>query len=116
MWVFQKPLLSQPDSVQSDQHWQVLTDKDVGLKGPDGQYVKVKSIVPSAPKGKLVAVIDSGFTFSQVPRDVSDQIYGRVKGAVYDERNEYWTVPCGQMLNIAFSFGGKEYPIRACLT
>lgn len=98
--------------LDSDQHWQIFTDKDIGIRGPDGNYVAAKSIVPSAPKRQLVAVIDSGFTFSQVPRDVSDAIYGRVQGAVYDEANEYWTVPCGQELNIAFSFGGHEYPIH----
>jgi hypothetical protein len=43
---------------------------------------------------------------------VSDAIYGRVKGAVYDTKNEYWTVPCGQYLNISFGFGGRQYPIH----
>jgi hypothetical protein len=98
--------------LDSDQHWQVLTDKDNGIIGPDGQVIKIKSIVPSAPKGQLVAVIDSGFTFSQVPRDVSDAIYGRVRGAVYDSKNEYWTVPCGQELNVSFNLGGQNYPIH----
>ena len=49
---------------------------------------------------------------SQVPREVSDAIYGRVKGAVYDSDKEWWTVPCGQMLNISFNFGGKNYPVH----
>ncbi|KAK7028845.1 hypothetical protein VNI00_014858 [Paramarasmius palmivorus] len=98
--------------LDSDQHWQALTDKSNGIIGPDGQVINVKTIVPKAPKQQLVAVFDSGFTFSQVPRDVSDAIYGRVQGAVYDSKNEWWTVPCGQMLNISFNFGGKNYPIH----
>lgn len=98
--------------LDSDQHWQALTDKDNGIIGPDGQIIKIESIVPRAPKGQLVAVMDSGFTFSQVPRDVSDAIYGRVKGAVYDSQKEWWTVPCGQMLQISFKFGGVNYPIN----
>ncbi|KAL0565110.1 hypothetical protein V5O48_016923 [Marasmius crinis-equi] len=98
--------------LDSDQHWQALTDKNNGIIGPDGQVIKVKSIVPRAPSGQLVAVMDSGFTFSQVPREVSDAIYGRVKGAVYDSTKEWWTVPCGQMLNISFNFGGKNYPVH----
>ena len=52
------------------------------------------------------------FTFSQVPRAVSDQIYGRVQGAYYDTTNEWWLVPCGQYLNISFNFGGQTYPIH----
>ncbi|KAG6856242.1 hypothetical protein H0H87_006175 [Tephrocybe sp. NHM501043] len=96
----------------SDQHWQALTDKNTGIIGPDGNPISVSSIVPSAPDGTYVAVFDSGFTFSQVPRDVSDAIYGRVQGAVYDEKNEYWTVPCGQYLNISLGFGGRQYPVH----
>ncbi|TFK40750.1 aspartic peptidase A1 [Crucibulum laeve] len=98
--------------LEADQHWQALTDKDNGIIGPDGQAIKLKSIVPKAPSGQFVAVIDSGFTFSQVPRDVSDAIYGRVRGAVYDTKNEYWTIPCGQLLNLTFMFGGKPYPVH----
>ncbi|KAG6866190.1 hypothetical protein C0991_007740 [Blastosporella zonata] len=96
----------------SDQHWQAITDKDVGIIGPDGNPILVNSIVPSAPDGTYVAVFDSGFTFSQVPRDVSDAIYGRVQGAVYDTTSEYWTVPCGQYLNISLGFGGVQYPVH----
>jgi len=98
--------------LQGDQHWQAFTDTGVGIIGPDGQPIVVDSIVPGAPSGQLVAVFDSGFTFSQVSRAVSDAIYGRVQGAVYDTRNEYWTVPCGQYLNISFGFGGLRYPIH----
>ncbi|KAF5343209.1 hypothetical protein D9758_013441 [Tetrapyrgos nigripes] len=98
--------------LKSEQHWQALTDKNNGIIGPDGNVINVDSIVPKAPDGQLVAVFDSGFTFSQVPRDVSDAIYGRVQGAVYDSKNEWWTVPCGQMLNISFNFGGVNYPVH----
>ncbi|KAK2459695.1 hypothetical protein APHAL10511_008340 [Amanita phalloides] len=98
--------------LKGDQHWQAFTDKSNGIIGPDSQPIQINSIVPNAPSGELVAVFDSGFTFSQVPRDVSDAIYGRVQGARYDEHNQYWTIPCGQYLNISFNFGGTNYPIH----
>ncbi|KAF4617111.1 hypothetical protein D9613_005969 [Agrocybe pediades] len=98
--------------LKSDQHWQALTDKNAGVIGPDGSPIQMKSIVPKAPKGQYVAVVDSGFTFSQVPRDMSDAIYGRVRGAYYDSTNEWWLVPCGQYLNVSFNFGGRNYPIH----
>ncbi|KAF5382465.1 hypothetical protein D9615_002732 [Tricholomella constricta] len=98
--------------LSSDQHWQAITDENNGITGPDGSPVSVKSIVPGAPDLTYVAVFDSGFTFSQVPRDVSDAIYGRVKGAVYDVRNEIWTVPCGQYLSISIQFGGRSFPVH----
>ncbi|CAA7262971.1 unnamed protein product [Cyclocybe aegerita] len=98
--------------LKADQHWQALTDEDNGIIGPDGNAVTIDSIVPGAPEGQFVAVVDSGFTFSQVPREVSDAIYGRVRGAYYDEKNEWWLIPCGQYLNISFNFGGRNYPIH----
>ena len=53
-----------------------------------------------------------GFTLPQVPRAVSDAIYGRVQGAVYDTTQQFWTLPCGQLLNISFNFGGVNIPIH----
>jgi hypothetical protein len=98
--------------VDENQHWQILTDKNVGIIGPDGQAIAVDSIVPNCPDGQLVTVIDSGFTLPQVPRSVSDAIYGRVQGAIYDTNIQAWTIPCGQLLNISFNFGGVNIPIH----
>ncbi|KAI0070498.1 aspartic peptidase A1 [Panus rudis PR-1116 ss-1] len=95
----------------ADQHWQTFTDVD-GVIGPDGQPIKVDSIVPKAPDGQLVAVFDSGYTLPQVPRAMSDAIYGRVQGAVYNEDQGVWTVPCDQLINLSFKFGGVEYPVH----
>ncbi|KAG7445719.1 aspartic peptidase A1 [Guyanagaster necrorhizus] len=98
--------------LESEQHWQALTDKNNGVIGPDGEVIQTDSIVPKAPDGQLVAVFDSGFTFTQVPRAMSDAIYGRVQGASYDSDNEWWTIPCGQLLNVSFNFGGQNYPVH----
>lgn len=95
----------------ADQHWQVLTDTN-GIIGPDGNTIALDSFVPSAPDGQLVAVLDTGFTLTQVPRYVSDAIYGRVPGAVFDEKNQFWTVPCDSLINVSFKFGGVEIPIH----
>ncbi|KZT09220.1 acid protease [Laetiporus sulphureus 93-53] len=94
-----------------DQHWQAYTDVD-GVIGPDGNPIKVDSIVPSAPDGQLVAVFDSGYTLPQVPREMSDAIYGRVQGAEWNAEYSVWTVPCTQLLNISFKFGGQTYPVH----
>jgi hypothetical protein len=100
-----------PGLTSSDQHWQFLTDKD-GVIGPDGQVIVTDSIVPKAPKGQLVAVLDSGFTLPQVPRAMSDMIYGRVQGAEWSAQNEAWLIPCGQLLNLTFSIGGVQFPVH----
>jgi len=95
----------------SNQHWAVVTDND-GVIGPDGNPIYVESIVPRVTGGKLVVVMDSGFTRSQVPRKVADAIYGRVQGATYNTSDGVWYVPCGQYINIAISFGGVRLPIH----
>lgn len=95
-----------------DQHWQLLTDKDVGVIGPDGQPIQLESIVPKAPDGRLVAVLDSGFTLPQVPRAMSDAIYGRIQGAEWSPTQQAWMVPCEQYINLTFNFGGLSYPIH----
>jgi hypothetical protein len=80
----------------------------------------MENMLPSLTAGKLseilvVALTDVfvfRFTLSQLPRSISDAIYGRVQGAVFDSTNQWWTVPCGQYLNVSFNFGGNNYPIH----
>jgi Eukaryotic aspartyl protease len=95
----------------SNQHWAVVTDSN-GVIGPDGSVISVESIVPHVSGGKMVAVLDSGFTFSQVPRKMSDAIYGRVQGASYSTEEGMWKVPCTQNLSLAFVFGGVTMAIH----
>jgi hypothetical protein len=45
-----------PGLTSADQHWQILSDKNKGVIGPDGQIINTNSIVPKAPDGQLVAV------------------------------------------------------------
>jgi hypothetical protein len=95
----------------SNQHWAVVTDQN-GVIGPDGHTISTESIVRHISGGQMVAVLDSGFTFSQVPRTMSDAIYGRVKGATYSTQEGLWKVPCTQNLSLAFVFGGVTMPIH----
>ena len=95
----------------TNQHWAVVTDNN-GVIGPDGNVIAEDSIVRHISGGSLVAVLDSGFTFSQVPRKMSDAIYGRVQGATYSTQEGLWKVPCTQNLSIAFVFGGVTMPIH----
>lgn len=95
----------------ANQHWAIVTDSG-GVIGPDGNSISVDSIVPHVTGGKMVAVLDSGFTYSQVPRKMSDAIYGRVQGASYSTKDSLWYVPCNQYLNLSFVFGGVNMPIH----
>lgn len=96
-------------ALKSAQHWSGLVDSIIG---PDGNPIPLDSVVSGTPSGKLVAIYDTGFTLPQVPRDVSDAIYGRVPGASFDTTNGWWTVPCDQEVNITIVIGGQKYPVH----
>ena len=96
-----------------DQHWQVLLDKD-GITGPDGKVINATSIVDGGKR--LNAVLDTGFSLSQVPRQIADAIYGRIPGATFGAVGrgvgETWKFPCDVEVNLTISIGGVKYPIH----
>ena len=96
-----------------DQHWQVLLDKD-GITGPDGKIINATSIVDGGKR--LNVVLDTGFSLSQVPRQIADSIYGRIPGATFGSVGrgvgETWKFPCDVEVNLTFSIGGVKYPIH----
>ncbi|KZT51784.1 acid protease [Calocera cornea HHB12733] len=105
----QLPVIILKSLLSKDQHWTTYID---GIIGPDNTTISYSSSVPNTPKGKLVTIIDSGFTLPQIPRAMSDDIYGRVQGASFDTKNQWWTVPCGQYLNVSVVFGGVTLPVH----
>jgi hypothetical protein len=57
-----------PSSQSGYQHWQVLLDPN-GILGPDGRPITVSTKVSAKQNSlRLMAVFDTGFTFSQVPK------------------------------------------------
>jgi len=53
-----------------DQHFQILLDAD-GLIGPDGNAIPILSVVQgTSNKQQATTVVDTGFSFSQVPKSV----------------------------------------------
>lgn len=59
-----------PIRESGDQHFQILLDAG-GLKGPDGKTIPVKTAVDeTSNKQQATAVVDTGFSLSQVPRSV----------------------------------------------
>ncbi|KAL1725508.1 aspartic peptidase domain-containing protein [Schizophyllum commune] len=104
-----------PVRESGDQHFQVLIDAG-GIIGPDGKSIKVHTEVDETQNKKQpTAVIDTGFSLSQVPRNVADAIYGRFSGAEYVNVSGVgatWIVPCTTEVNLTFKFSGQEYPIH----
>ncbi|KAI0304312.1 aspartic peptidase domain-containing protein [Multifurca ochricompacta] len=104
-----------PSSRSGDQHWQVLLDPN-GIIGPDGQPIAFKTKVSKTKNPwQLTTVIDTGFTFNQVPKAVSDAIYSRIPEAKFENisaTGPIWTIPCTTEVNTTIIFGNKSYPIH----
>ncbi|KAI0030441.1 aspartic peptidase domain-containing protein, partial [Vararia minispora EC-137] len=99
----------------NDQHWQVLLDPN-GVLGPDGKPFNYTTGVSSTTnKLQLTAIFDTGFSLPQVPRAISDGIYGRFEGASFKNVSnvgEVWILPCNLEVNITIKFGGTAYPMH----
>ncbi|KAJ8463033.1 hypothetical protein ONZ45_g17726 [Pleurotus djamor] len=98
-----------------DQHFQLLLDKD-GIIGPNGQAVKVKTAVDETKdKRQVTAVIDTGFSLSQVPKSVADAFYSGFAGAEFRNVSgvgNTWIVPCKEEVNITFKFSNTRYRVH----
>ena len=64
-----------------------------------------RSAIPEANSGKQVVVLDSGFTFSQIPPVAEDFIYGRIPGATFNQTSRLWNAPCNGAAELIFQFG-----------
>lgn len=64
-----------------------------------------KSVVAEADPGKQVVVLDTGFTFSQIPPQAVDFIYSSIPGAHLNSTSGLWQVPCENTTELAFEFG-----------
>lgn len=98
-----------------DQHFQILLDAN-GIIGPDGKSIPVTSQVSGTQnKNQLTAVLDTGFSLSQVPKSVADAIYSRIEGAELSNVTGVgvtYIVPCNQEVNLTFQVGGVKYPVN----
>jgi hypothetical protein len=89
------------------QHWSLLVD---AIIGPDGQEIPLSTGVPG--KTKPTAVLDSGFSLPQVPKEVTDAFYGRIPQAYFEAEAQLWVIPCDHEVNVTFVIGGVRYPIH----
>ena len=103
------PIVELSGSKRNRQHWTTLID---GFIGPNGQNLSISSSTPGVPKGKLSAMYDTGFTFPQVPKPLSDAIYQQIPGATFDKDAFQWIVPCDQEVNITVVIGNQKYPVH----
>jgi hypothetical protein len=114
------------------QHFRFLIDAN-GIIGPDGQPIPITSEVGQTQNKKQVtAIIDTGFSTSQVPkydpsgdsfrcgcssndRSLADDIYSKFPGAEF--RNvtplgNIWALPCTTEVNVTWKIGGVAFPMH----
>ncbi|KAF8895613.1 aspartic peptidase domain-containing protein [Infundibulicybe gibba] len=109
------PVTDVPLDQRGNQHFQILLDAD-GIYGPDGKVIPITTMAKeTTDKKQATAIIDTGFTFPQVPAAVAKAIYGRIPGAEIMDiptLGDIWILPCDREVNITFSLGGKKFPIH----
>ncbi|KAI0268191.1 acid protease [Gloeopeniophorella convolvens] len=92
----------------SPMRWNLLLDAI--LVGP--QAVPVTSTVAGAPSNRAVALLDSGTSYTYLPKDVCQAIYGNVPGAKLDQASGTWDVPCDAEIDLALQFDGQIFPVH----
>ncbi|ESK90521.1 aspartic peptidase a1 [Moniliophthora roreri MCA 2997] len=110
------PVTIVPLRKKGNQHFQILLDAD-GIIGPDNKSVVFTSAVSGTKNPKqATALVDTGFSLTQVPPTVAEDFYGRLTGAqlvnISSVGGPAWIVPCNQEVNLTFAIGGQRYPIH----
>ena len=100
---------AQVKNVTTLPRWSVELDS-MTVNGTKFQFNQ--SSVPEADAGKQVVVLDTGFTFSQMPPAAVDFIYSQIPGSFFNQTSGFWVVPCDATIPLSFEFAGKSFPVH----
>lgn len=87
--------------------WTALVDKIT----VNGVAIPLKSMFKTTPKGKVVALLDTGAPKSVMSKNLRDSIYDLVEGSGQLE-NRKWHIPCLSTPNVVFTLGGQDFPMH----
>ncbi|KAF8621592.1 hypothetical protein AX15_007617 [Amanita polypyramis BW_CC] len=94
--------------VESPKRWTVLLDAVIV-----GEHITVPSTsVPDAPSNKAVVLVDSGSSYTYLPKDIVDAIYSNGTGAKFDNQAGRWVIPCSYEIDMALQIGGQVIPVH----
>ncbi|KAJ2924799.1 hypothetical protein H1R20_g12274, partial [Candolleomyces eurysporus] len=73
-----------------------------------GTPLNLSSLVRNATEGRLVTLLDTGDPTAVIPRNVRNDLYSRIPGAVTFTQGESrtWLIPCNTTTIVEFTFGG----------
>ncbi|KAI0704248.1 aspartic peptidase domain-containing protein [Cytidiella melzeri] len=89
--------------------WSVQMDS-MTVNGQQFQFNQTS--VAEADPGKQVVVLDSGFTFSQIPKAAVDFIYSQIPGSYFNATSGLWVMDCSSTIPLSFEFGNKSIPVH----
>lgn len=89
--------------------WTALVDKIT----VNGVAIPLKSMFKTTPKGKVVALLDTGAPKSVMSKNLRDSIYDLVEGSGQLE-NRKWHIPCLSTPNVVFTLGYVRSPMFYC--
>lgn len=82
-------------------HWSIVMDAML-VNGKS--FAFNKSRISGVPSGKVVAALDTGYSFPPIPGAAVDAIYSTIPGALFDPYSSFWLVPCDASTNLTFVF------------
>ena len=85
-------------------HWSLILD-EMRINGE--AFAFNKSSVPGVPQGKVIAVLDTGFSLPPLPQAAVDAIYSKIPGAAFWNAPiiNSWIIPCNSSTDLSFYFG-----------
>ncbi|KAG8744152.1 hypothetical protein FRC10_010721 [Ceratobasidium sp. 414] len=94
-------------------YWSVLLD-DVGINGVNQTLNSTVSFGNTKPpRGKLSALLDTGYSSPQLTDDIFHALYSSMGGVlVQDGTNSSYAVPCMAESKFTFYMGGKAIPVH----
>ena len=95
------------------EHWSLLLDE---LRIDDEPFMFNKSSVPGVPPGKVIAVLDTGFSLPPLPKEAVDAIYSTIEGAEFYTSSfiSAWVIPCNSSREVSFVFGYVPELVSCC--
>jgi hypothetical protein len=99
--------VQRPPNPNTPQRWNIEVE---AIMGPGDVMLNLTTAVQGA--SKLIARLDTGYSFSQLPKIATDAIYSNITGAEFDPVNFWWTVPCKTEINVTFMIQGFNYIIH----
>jgi saccharopepsin len=75
-----------------------------------GSPLNISSLVRGAPEDRLVALLDTGVPYTDIPSSVRNDLYSRIPGAVtfiwpQGPPGRVWMLPCNTTTIVEFTFG-----------